>query len=118
MRASLNTTVLGVQSSSVTIAEAASEIARGTVDLSKRVESLRARALSDAASRSLAVKCALGQRSAVGAKEIKMHIDDGSALVEDAGGTIEGLVASVCRVMAIMSEGAAEAVSSAWASIR
>ncbi|MCG7404077.1 MULTISPECIES: methyl-accepting chemotaxis protein [Caballeronia] len=57
---------------------------------------------------------ALAQRSAVAAKEIKTLIDasnarvsNGSALVEHAGGTIEGLVASVNRVTAIMSEVAA-----------
>ncbi|SAL40173.1 methyl-accepting chemotaxis sensory transducer [Caballeronia cordobensis] len=203
MRARLNTIVLGIQSSSVAIAEAAGEIAQGTVDLSKRTESQAAsleetaasmeelastvaknadnaaegthaatRACGDATrggetvtdvvatmrgitqassqmadiigviegiafqtnilalnaaveaaragdqGRGFAVVAgevrALAQRSAVAAKEIKTLIDDstarvsnGSALVEHAGGTIDGLVASVTRVTAIMSEVAA-----------
>ncbi|SAL70667.1 methyl-accepting chemotaxis sensory transducer [Caballeronia arvi] len=203
MRAHLNTIVLGIQSSSVAIAEAAGEIAQGTVDLSKRTESQAAsleetaasmeelastvaknadnaaggthaatRACGDATQggetvsdvvatmrgiaqasshmadiigviegiafqtnilalnaaveaaragdqgRGFAVVAgevrALAQRSAVAAKEIKTLIDDstarvsnGSALVEQAGGTIDGLVASVNRVTAIMSEVAA-----------
>ncbi|MDR5883124.1 methyl-accepting chemotaxis protein [Caballeronia sp. LZ032] len=50
MRARLNAIVLGIQSSSVTIAGAAREIAQGTVDLSRRTESQAASLEETAAS--------------------------------------------------------------------